>query len=677
MSDVHHLYPNLFSPLDLHGVQLANRVLMGSMHTNLEEQSGGFKRLAAFYALRAEGEAGLIVTGGISPNKAGAIGVGGSKLTTLAEAKHHRVVPQAVHAAGGKICMQILHAGRYAYHPDSVAPSALQSPITPFKPTALTTKGVEATIRDFVRCAELSAEAGYDGVEIMGSEGYLLHQFVAARTNQRTDKYGGTEEARFTIVQELITRIRETMGNDKLIIFRLSMLDLVPMGSNADEILALGKVVREAGASMINTGIGWHESRVPTIASVVPRGAFAWVTATYKDQLGLPVITTNRINDPVVAEQILASGQADMVSMARPFLADPFLVRKARTGKSHLINTCIACNQACLDHVFENKPASCIVNPFACRETEWIIKHTKKAKHIVVIGGGMAGLAAAATAAERGHQVTLIEASSVLGGQFQMALRIPGKEEYGETVRYFTNRLAELGVNVVLNQKASLEQLQNLKADVYIVATGVTPRLAGFEGELTDNRVISYAQALAGTHPIGHNVAIIGAGGIGFDMAVFVTHGKEPTNQIEAFNQQWGIDSSMIQPGSLVKPHYPTPEKTIWLLQRSPGKPGQSLGKTTGWIHKQHIQMAGVQTLSSVVYLGMRPEGLAINHLGEEKVLPVDQVIVCAGQEPRNELFDELKTSGLPVYSIGGAANANGLDAKRAIKEGVTLTLTL
>ncbi len=669
------LYPTLLTPLDLGFTQLKNRVLMGSMHTGLEEEKGGFDKLAAFYAERARGGVALIVTGGIAPNLRGRLVPHGSQLSFPWQVAKHKKVTSAVHQEGGKIALQILHAGRYAYHPFSLAPSAIRAPISPFKPRAMSERQIRGTIRDFASTAALAKAAGYDGVEVMGSEGYLINQFICERTNQRSDGWGGSSENRMRFPLEIVRAIRERVGTDFIIIFRLSMLDLVEKGSSLEEVIALGKALEQAGVSLINTGIGWHEARIPTIATSVPRGAFSWVTAELKKHLTVPLITTNRINTPEVAERILAQGEADMVSMARPFLADPEFVIKAAENRADEINTCIACNQACLDHVFKQKRASCLVNPRACFETELTFGRVPQPKKLAVVGAGPAGLAFACYAAERGHQVSLFDQAPTIGGQFNFAKQIPGKEEFHETLRYFARRLEKCGVELYLGQRQSAESLLGGGFDEVILATGIRPRTPNIPG-IEHPKVLNYLDVLRDGKPVGQKVAVIGAGGIGFDVAEFLVEKKaegSADNHRDHWLKEWGIDKSLGERGGLIKPEIDAPERQIWLLQRKESKVGDGLGKTTGWIHRTVLKNRKVQMLSGVQYLRIDDEGLHIQVGEARQCLPVDQVIICAGQEPLRELQAGLQAAGKPVHIIGGADVAAELDAKRAIRQGAEL----
>ncbi|WSV25361.1 NADPH-dependent 2,4-dienoyl-CoA reductase [Streptomyces griseus] len=669
------LYPNLLSPLDLGFTTLPNRVLMGSMHIGLEEAERGFERMAAFYAERARGGVGLMVTGGIAPSERACSFPGGAKMTTEAEAEQHREITSAVHAAGGRIAMQILHFGRYAHHPDLVAPSALKAPISGFTPNALTDGQVEETIEEFVRAAELARFAGYDGVEIMGSEGYLINEFIVSATNHRTDRWGGSYENRMRLPVEIVRRVRERVGDDFILIYRLSMLDLVPGGSTLEEVVTLAKAIEAAGATIINTGIGWHEARIPTIATSVPRGAFSWVTEKVRGAVSVPLVTSNRINTPEVAEEILASGRADMVSMARPFLADPEFVAKAAAGRADAINTCIGCNQACLDHIFSLKITSCLVNPRACHETELVLSPTRTRKRVAVVGAGPAGLACSVTAAERGHAVTLFDTADEIGGQLNVARRVPGKEEFDETLRYFRTRLAELDVEVRLSTRADTGSLDGY--DEIVLATGVEPRTPAIPG--TDHpNVVSYLDVLRDGAPVGDRVAIVGAGGIGFDVAEFLTDGGDAASlDADTFFRQWGVDTAYEDRGGLRAPERPKSPRTVHLVQRRSSKVGAGLGKTTGWIHRTELRHRGVEMIAGASYDLIDDEGLHLTVDGERRVLPVDTVVLCAGQEPRRELYEELSAGAVPVHLIGGADVAAELDAKRAIRQGTELAASL
>ena len=669
-------YPHLLAPLDLGFTTLRNRTLMGSMHTGLEEEKNGFERMAAFYAERARGGVGLIVTGGFAPNLAGRVYHFGSQLSFFWQVGKHRIITEAVHAAGGKIALQILHTGRYGYHPLNVAPSKLRAPINRFTPRALTQWGIRKTIGDYARCARLAQKAGYDGVEIMGSEGYLINQFIAPQTNQRTDQWGGSFENRIRLAVETVKATRAKVGPNFIIIFRLSMLDLVEGGSNWEEVVALAKAIEAAGATIINTGIGWHEARIPTIATMVPRAAFTWVTKRLKGEVGIPLITTNRINTPEVAEDVLASGCADMVSMARPFLADAFFVNKAAANKGDEINTCIACNQACLDHIFNGKLTSCLVNPRACHETELKIVKSEFPKKVAVVGAGPAGLACATTAAERGHAVTLFDAADRIGGQFNIAKQIPGKEDFNETIRYFGRRIQTTGVTLKLNERADAETLKAGAFDHVILATGIIPRKLNIPG-IDSEKVASYLDIIEGRKQAGKTVAIIGAGGIGFDVGEFLTHAHDDKSEAERFNDEWGIDPTYANRGGLKPVVDEKSPRRVFLLQRKSSKVGDGLAKTTGWIRRTLLKKRGVKMLAGVDYERIDAAGLHITINGEPKTLPVDTIVVCAGQESRRELQEPLAAAGIPVTLIGGADLASELDAKRAIDQGTRVAAAL
>jgi 2,4-dienoyl-CoA reductase (NADPH2) len=665
-------YPHLFQPLDLGFTTLKNRILMGSMHTGLEESKNGFEKQAAYFAERAKGGVGLIVTGGVAPNRAGWTIPFGSKLSTKSEARQHKIITDAVHAEGGKICMQILHTGRYAYHPMAVAPSGLKSPISPFKPWELSDGGIRETIKDFANCTLKAQEAGYDGVEIMGSEGYLINQFIVSKTNKRTDEWGGSYENRIKFPIEIVRRCREAVGKNFIIIYRLSMLDLVEDGSTWDEVVQLAKEIEKAGATIINTGIGWHEARVPTIATMVPRGGFSWVTQRLMGKLTIPLITTNRINMPDVAEQILADGHADMVSMARPFLADPEFPNKAMQGRTDEINTCIACNQACLDHVFDRKTASCIVNPRACNELTINILPTNNKKKVAVVGAGPAGLSCAVTLAQRGHEVHLFEAQSMLGGQFNIAKEIPGKEEFSETLRYYRRQMEIHQVNVHLNTR--FDETTANDFDEIVVATGVNGREVDFEGA-NHPMVLTYTDVVLNKKPVGKKVAIIGAGGIGFDVAEFLTHSEN--TDIKHFMKEWGVDMEYKKGGALLENEEMSSPREVYLLQRSDKKIGEGLGKTTGWIHRTAMRLKDVKMIKEVTYEKVDDSGLHVLIKGQPHVLEVDNVIICAGQVSNNQLYTNLKDKVKNLHLIGGAFEAGDLDAKFAIEQGTKLGIAI
>jgi 2,4-dienoyl-CoA reductase (NADPH2) len=672
-------YPHLLSPLDLGFTSLKNRVLMGSMHTGLEDHKKDFPKLAAYFAERAAGEVGLIVTGGIAPGVRGSLMPKPAGLFNRLQVPRHRLVTSAVHESDGKICMQILHGGRYSYHPLNVAPSAIQSPITPFKPKSLSASGIEKQIRNFVRATRLAREAGYDGIEIMGSEGYFINEFTTPHVNKRTDEWGGSTRNRYRIAEEILSRCREQAGKDFIIIYRLSMLDLIPGGNNWDEIVEQAKMAQAAGASIINTGIGWHEVRIPTIATMVPRGAFSWVTARMRPEVDIPVITSNRINTPDLAEEILARGDADMVSMARPLLADAEFVKKARQGRPEEINICIACNQACLDHIFVNKTCSCLVNPRACRETELNYLPAGQIKAIAVVGAGPAGLACATVAARRGHKVTLFEQSDEIGGQFNMAKKIPGKEEFNASLTYFAGEIERSGVDLQLSTRVTAEDLEGF--DEIILATGVYPRSIDVPGH-EHSKVVSYIEVLKNKVEIGDRLALIGAGGIGFDVAEFLSHADgnpDSSQSSEAFAREWGIDLSLKARGGVegIEPQIPKSAREIWLLQRKAGKPGKALGKTTGWIHRLNLKKRGVQMLGNVSYERIDDQGLHISIDSEDRLLEVDHVVICAGQVSNRDLADELQAKDMSCHVIGGAEKAAELDAKYAIREGSELAARL
>jgi 2,4-dienoyl-CoA reductase (NADPH2) len=677
-------YPHLLQPLDLGFTTLKNRVLMGSMHTGLEDREKNFPRLAAYFAERARGDVGLMVTGGFSPNISGWLFPFASMLTTSSGARAHRQITDAVHDEGGKIALQILHAGRYGYSPLSVSASRIKAPINPFTPRALSSGGVERQIKAFVRCAKLARDGGYDGVEIMGSEGYFINQFLVNHVNKRTDAWGGSWENRMRLPVEIVSRVREAVGKDFIIIYRLSILDLIPDGQTWEEVVQLAKAIEKAGATIINSGIGWHEARIPTIATSVPRGAFAWVTEKLKGEVSIPICTTNRINDPEVAEQILSSGQADMISMARPLLADPDFVKKAAQGRASEINTCIACNQACLDHTFQAKTASCLVNPRACHETELNYTPTTTRKSIAVVGAGPAGLAAATVLAERGHQVDLFDSADEIGGQFNMAKRVPGKEEFHETLRYFGRKLETTGVKVHLGTRISAEFLIDGKYDEVLLATGVAPRNPKIPGQAEQEKtgkVLSYIDVLQHRKPVGQRVAVIGAGGIGFDISEYlVSDGHSPTLDLAAWNKEWGVADPQLMRSGLTRPEIAPPARQVTLLQRKAESLGKRLGKTTGWIHRAQLKMKQVEMIGGVNYEAIDERGLLISY-GEKRenatLLEVDTIVLCSGQEPLRELYEPLKNAEVSVHLIGGADVASELDAKRAINQGSRLAATL
>ncbi len=669
-------YPNLLAPLDLGFTQLKNRVLMGSMHTGLEESKDGHYRMAAFFAERAKGGVGLIVTGGIGPNTEGGTHSACKNLQCQQDINDHQVITDAVHQNGGKICLQILHTGRYAYSPNLVAPSAIKAPINPFMPKALTEGEICKQIDDYVSTAVNAQKAGYDGVEIMGSEGYFLNQFIAARTNKRDDQWGGSYENRIRLPIEVVRQIREAVGENFIIIFRLSMLDLVEGGSSAEEVIQLGKAVEKAGATIISTGIGWHEAKIPTIATKVPRAAFTWVTAKFRQEFSVPVVASNRINTPEIAEHVLASGDADIVSMARPFLADADFVIKAKEGRADEINTCIACNQACLDHVFQGQTASCLVNPRACHETELVIEATQQVKTIAVIGAGPAGLAAATTAASRGHKVALFDSASEIGGQFNIAKQIPGKEEFHETLRYFKKQIELHNICLNLDTKVSVDQLNNSDFDEVIVATGITPRMPQING-IDHPSVLSYIDVILNKKPLGNRVAIIGAGGIGFDTAEYISHnGQSSSLKIEEFMDEWGIDMSLEARGGIegCNPKVQPSPREIYLLQRKTSKIGSGLGKTTGWIHRAGLAKKKVKMINGCHYERIDDQGLHMRINDQLEILAVDNIVICAGQDPLTEITNGLK---LPFHLIGGADSAKELDAKTAIAQGTKVAASL
>lgn len=665
-------YPNIFTPLKLGRVELKNRIMMGSMHTGLEESKNGYEKCAAYFGARAKGGVGLIVTGGIAPNIVGWSKPFAGSLMYSWQAKKHKVITDEVHKHGSKICLQILHTGRYGYHPLIVSASKIKSPITPFTPRALSSRGVKKQIKDFIRCARLAKEAGYDGVEVMGSEGYLINQFLSPRTNKRKDEWGGSFENRARFPVEIVKGIRKELGEDFIIIYRLSLIDLVPEGMLWSDVVTMGKLIEKAGASIINSGIGWHEARVPTIATMVPRASFVDLTKKIKKELSIPVVTSNRINTPEVAESILEEGKADLISMARPFLADPEFVHKAQQGKSQEINTCIACNQACLDHIFENKPASCLVNPFAGKETEWKIEPAKKIKNIAVVGAGPAGLSFSVTAAQRGHNITLFEKGSQIGGQFNMAKKVPGKEEFYETLRYFQTQIEKLGIQLKLNTEVSSADLSHF--DEVVCSTGVTPRMPKIQG-MDHPSVISYFDLLTHQTKLGKKVAIIGAGGIGFDVAEYLSDPHSEQLSKKVFFKEWGVDEEVSHPGGLVPESLEDSPRKIFLLQRKEEKIGKRLGKTTGWIKRKMLKERGIEMMKGVSYEKIDDQGLHIVQNNKPMILQVDHVVICAGQLKNDALFESLNTES--KHLIGGAFQAGELDAKRAIYQGTELGLRI
>jgi len=672
-------YKHIFEPLDLGFTTLKNRILMGSMHTGLEEEKNGIERIARYYGERAKGGVGLIVTGGIAPNRQGWTAPFSARMSTKKHAESHKVITDEVHKHGGKICMQILHSGRYGYHPITVAPSNIKAPISPFKPFQLTESGIKRTINDFVNCAKLSKMAGYDGIEIMGSEGYLINQFIAERTNKRMDKWGGVYENRMRFPIALVKQTREAVGKEYIIIYRLSMLDLVENGSDWKEVVQLAKEIEKAGATIINTGIGWHEARIPTIATSVPRAAFTWVTKKMKEEVSIPLVTTNRINMPETAEQVLANGDADIISMARPFLADPEWVNKAAAEKADEINTCIGCNQACLDHVFEQKVASCLVNPRACHETELNYTNTNNPKKIAVVGAGPAGLAAATIAAQRGHIVTLFDSEPEIGGQFNIAKQIPGKEEFYETIRYFNKQIDLHNVTLKLNTRVSKDDVLKADFDEVIIATGIKPRMPIIEG-IEHEKVLTYLDVLKHKKQVGKRVAVIGAGGIGFDVSEYLAHeGESTSTNIDAWLKEWGIDKSLHARSGIegVQPEIAPSPREIFMFKRSKGKFGGKLGKTTGWIHRSTLKKKNVQFINRVQYTKIDDKGLHYVQNEETKIIAVDTIVICAGQNPLKELVVPLEENGLKVHVIGGADFASELDAKRAIDQGARLAAKL
>ncbi|SET72606.1 NADPH-dependent 2,4-dienoyl-CoA reductase [Thalassotalea agarivorans] len=669
-------YPHLMEPLDLGFTQIQNRTLMGSMHLGLEEEKGGFQKMAAFYEARAKGGVGIIVTGGISPNFRGRLAPFGSQLSHFWHVKKHKIITEAVHKYPTKICVQLLHAGRYGYHPFSVSATKIKAPITPFTPSELSVRQIKSTIKDYGRSVKLAKKAGYDGVEIMGSEGYLINQFACKRVNKRNDEWGGSIENRMRLAVEIVKEVRQSAGDDFIIIFRLSMLDLVEGGNTWEEVVTMAKALEQAGVSIINTGIGWHEARVPTIATSVPRAAFTWITERMKKEVKVPLVTTNRINMPDVAEDVLAKGHADMVSMARPFLADADFVIKAAEDRAHDINTCIGCNQACLDHVFKQQRASCLVNPVACYETELTFEKTTSPKKLAVVGAGPAGMAFSCYAAEKGHQVTLFDKADEIGGQFNIAKQIPGKEEFYETMRYFTHRMEALGVEVKLGSEQSVESLKQ-GFDEVVLATGIVPRKLDIPG-IDHEKVKSYIQVLKDKEPVGKRVAVVGAGGIGFDVSEYLVEDESLTTKPEEWMKAWGVDKNYEHAGALLsQPEFHKSEREVFLLQRKTTKVGAGLGKTTGWIHRATLQKNGVQMIPGVSYKEINDKGLVIDIDGKEQLLEVDNVVICAGQEPNRSLYQGLLDAGVSTHLIGGANVAAELDAKRAIRQAAELAMTL
>ncbi|ROH85619.1 NADPH-dependent 2,4-dienoyl-CoA reductase [Stagnimonas aquatica] len=670
-------YSHLLSPLDLGFTSLRNRVLMGSMHTGLEDKAKDFDKLAAYFEERSKGGVGLMVTGGFAPNWQGWLSPFGSKLSSRREVPRHLQVTEAVHRHGGKIALQLLHAGRYSYHPLSVSSSAHKSPINPFKPSALSGWGIRRTIAAYARAAELARQAGYDGVEIMASEGYLLNQFTCKRVNRRDDEWGGSIENRCRFPVEVVKAVRKAAGKDFIIVYRLSMADLVEGGNTWDEVVYQAKAVEDAGVTLLNTGIGWHEARVPTIVTSVPRAAFSFPTQRIRSEVKIPVIATNRINTPEVAEGLLAGGVCDMVSMARPLLADPAFVNKAAAGKAETINTCIACNQACLDHVFSLKRASCLVNPLACYETELVMKPVTQKKKLAVVGAGPAGLAFASYAAERGHQVTLLDQAGEIGGQFNLAKQIPGKEEFHETLRYFGEKLKSTGVDLKLNTVASVESLKAAGYDEVVLATGISPRKPGIPG-IDHPKAVSYVDVLKGRVQIGKKVAVIGAGGIGFDVSEYLVHeGESPTLHPEHWYKEWGVDATLTAAGALVEKLPAPAAREVYLLQRKDEALGKHLGKTSGWVHRTALKDKQVRMIGGVEYERIDDAGLHIKIKEQPRTLEVDHVVICAGQEPLRTLQAPLEAAGVKVHLIGGAHTAGELDAKRAIRQAAELAAAI